>query len=62
MKTFWIIVAAIGGATALFFVLRDDYEKAFVAAAAGAVAWFLNYRVRLRETLKDTDETDQDQE
>jgi len=62
VKTFWIIVAAIGGATALFFVLRDDYEKAFVAAAAGAVAWFLNYRVRLRETLKDTDETDQDQE
>ena len=36
---------------AVFFVFRDDYEKAFVAAAAGAVCWFLNYRQQLRASL-----------
>ena len=36
---------------AVFFVLRDDYEKAFVAATAGAVCWFLNYRQQLQASL-----------
>ena len=36
---------------AVFFVFRDDYDKAFVAAAAGAVCWFLNYRQQLRASL-----------
>lgn len=36
---------------ALFFAFQEDYEKAFVAAAAGAVCWFLNYRQQLRESL-----------
>ena len=59
MRTFWIVVSALGGATAVFFVLRDDYEKMFIAATVGAVAWFLSYRVRLREKL-DRDETDEE--
>jgi hypothetical protein len=57
VKTFWIVVAGLGGAAAVFFVIRNDYDSAFVAAAVGAVAWFLNYRVQLRETFA-TDETD----
>lgn len=36
---------------AVVLVFRDNYEKAFVAAAAGAVCWFLNYRQQLRERL-----------
>ena len=44
-------MAAVGGAIALFFALQEDYDKAFVAAAAGAVCWFLNYRQQLRESL-----------
>ena len=58
MKTFWIVVSALCGAAAVFFVVRDDFEKMFIAAAVGAMAWFLSYRVRLREKLdrNDTDE------
>ena len=59
MRTFWIVVSALGGATAVYFVLRDDYEKMFIAATIGAMAWFLGYRVRLREKL-DRDETDEE--
>ena len=59
MKTFWIIVSALCGIAAVVFVLRNDYDKAFIAAALGAVAWFLNYRTRLRETFsKDEAKTD----
>lgn len=57
MKTFWIVVSGLCGVTAIFFVVWNDYDKAFIAAALGAVAWFLNYRTRLRETL-DRDETE----
>jgi len=59
VKTFWLIVSGLGGVTAVLLVLlRNDHEKAFIAATLGAVAWFLSYRVRLRDTLSrdDTDE------
>ena len=46
---------------ALFFVFSNDYEKAFVAAAAGAVCWFLNYRQKLRETLVAHEPTEDDE-
>lgn len=59
MKTLWIIVSGLCGVAAVLFVVGQAYDKAFIAAALGAVAWFLNYRVRLRETLKDADETDE---
>ena len=62
MRTFWIVVSALCGATAVFFVLREDFEKMFIAATVGAVAWFLSYRVRLRETIKDLDQTDREDE
>ncbi|HEX5884695.1 MAG TPA: hypothetical protein VFY67_09110 [Pyrinomonadaceae bacterium] len=51
MKTFWVIMSAACGVIALFFTFQGDYEKAFVAAAGGAVCWFLNYRQQLRESL-----------
>ena len=60
MKTLWIILAAVGGVIALVFVFRGDYEKAFVAAAAGAVCWILNYRWHLRESLAGRDEENQE--
>ena len=62
MKTFWIVVSALCGAAAVFFVVRDDFEKMFIAAVLGAVAWFLSYRVRLREKLRNTDEMDREDE
>lgn len=54
-------MAAAGGLMAVFFVFREDFDKAFVAAAAGAVCWFLNYRQQLREKLP-KEEDDQEQE
>ena len=51
-----MILAGVGGVLAVVFVFRGDYEKAFVAAAAGAVCWILNYRQQLRATLPAEDE------
>ena len=62
MKTVWIILAGAGGLLAVYFVLRGDYEKAFVAAAAGAVCWFLNYRQQLRESMPNEDDENQEDE
>jgi len=36
-----IIVAA-------FFLLRGSFDEAFVMAALGLVAWFLNYRAQMK--------------
>ena len=62
MKTLWIILAGAGGLLAVYFVVREDYEKAFVAAAAGAVCWLLNYRQQLRESIRKEDEENQEDE
>ena len=58
-------MAGTCGALALFFVFRNDYEKAFVAAALGAVCWMLNYRQQIREALAaqeepETEESDEE--
>ena len=55
MKTFWIITAGVCIIVAAVFVLRDDYETAFVVAALGTVAWFLNYRCQLTEMNRAAD-------
>jgi hypothetical protein len=57
VKKFWIILAAALGVAAIYFVIVADYEKAFVAAAAGAVCWFLNYRQQIKESLRKEDES-----
>jgi len=62
VKTLWMILSGVSGVIAAVFVFRGDYEKAFVAAAVGAVCWFLNYRQQLRATLPDEDEENQDDE
>ena len=63
MKAVWITLAAIGGVLAAVFVFREDYENAFVAAAGGAICWFLNYPVQLKERLASrNDENDENEE
>ena len=54
-------MAAAGGLMAVFFVFREDFDKAFVAAASGAVCWFLNYRQQLREKLPKEDDEQEDE-
>ena len=56
MKAVWIILAGACGVLAVYFVVRENYENAFVAAAAGAVCWLLNYRQQLREWVRKEDE------
>jgi hypothetical protein len=55
-------LAAVGGVLAAVFVFRGEYEKAFVAAAGGAVCWFLNYRVQRKERLASRNEEDEENE
>ena len=62
MKAIWIILAATGAVLAAVFVFRGDFEKAFVAAAGGAVCWFLNYRVQLKARLASRNEEYEDDE
>ena len=51
MKIFWLILAGIGIVVAAFFLWRHDFDKAFVIAALGMVAWLLNYRAQMKEIV-----------
>jgi len=51
-----MIVIAVCGASAAYFAFKNDFEKVFVAAALGGVAWILNYRAVLKSQLNDDDE------
>jgi hypothetical protein len=55
MKTFWLILAGVCIITAAVFMLRRDFSTAFVVAALGMVAWFLNYRAQLRDVIAAAD-------
>ena len=55
MKTFWLITAGVCIIVAAVFLLRNDYETAFVVATLGAVAWFLNYRCQITEMNRAAD-------
>ena len=57
-------MAAVCGVAALVLVLRDDYDMAFVAAAGGAVSWFLSYRQQLSASLpkEDDEQSSEDEE
>lgn len=50
MQLFWMMVAAAAAIVAAVFLWRRDFDTAFVVAAVGAVAWFLNYRVQVRRS------------
>ena len=57
MKTFWLIVAGACIAVAAVFLWRGEFDRAFVVAAIGMVAWFLNYRMQMKAIIaKDPDQ------
>ena len=62
MKRVWIILAGLFAVAALVLFLRNDYDKAFICAALGLVAWFLSYRVRMRELVKANERPDEFEE
>ena len=51
MKLLWLILAGACVAVAGILLLRGDFDRAFVVAAVGMVAWFLNYRMQVKEKL-----------
>lgn len=51
MKTFWLIVAGTCIAVAAVFLWRGDFDTAFVVAALGMIAWFLNYRIQMKAII-----------
>jgi hypothetical protein len=57
-----MIVAGACGLLAVYFLLKENYENAFVAAAAGAVCWFLSYRQKIRESLPKEDDEEEEVE
>ena len=57
-----MILAVACGLLAVYFVLKENYENAFVAAAAGAVCWLLNYRQQIRESLPKEEDEEQEED
>lgn len=49
MKLFWMIVAGTAVVLAGVFLFLRNFDAAFVTAALGMVAWFLNYRAQMRD-------------
>ena len=68
MKIFWKIVAALFAVGAVGWVVVENFDRAFLFAAGGAVAWILSYRAQLRAKLaaneqeRETDEDEVDEE
>ena len=48
MKNFWMVLSGAGILVAGIFLWRLELDRAFIAAALGLVAWFLNYRVQMK--------------
>jgi len=53
MKKLWVPIAAVFGLVAIILFIQLKFEAAFVVAALGAVAWFLNYRAQIKDELAD---------
>ena len=58
MKLFWMIAAGLCIAVAAFFLVRRDFNTAFVVAALGMIFWFLNYRAQMKEVIAAADLAD----
>lgn len=60
MKLFWLIVAGGCVAVAAVFLYRGDFDRTFVVAAVGMLAWFLNYRMQVKEKLAGRDSAEEE--
>ena len=55
-------IAGLCGVCATVFFLQRDFEKAFIVAAAGAIAWFLNYRVQMKKIVDKANQEENQEE
>jgi hypothetical protein len=60
LRLSWTIASALCLIGAAFFLLRENYDAAFVAATLGAVSWFLNYKSQIRPVNTEETETPRD--
>jgi hypothetical protein len=51
VKLLWIVIAGLCIVIAAFMALQGRLEAAFVIAALGIVAWFLNYRMQMKDVI-----------
>jgi hypothetical protein len=51
-----MILAGTCIVVAAFFLLRGNLDAAFVTAAVGLVAWFLNYRMQMKRLIATADQ------
>lgn len=58
MSRLWIIITALCSLIAIVFIIRLNYDAAFVVAAVGVVAWFLNYRAEVKRRLNEQHDLD----
>ncbi len=54
-------MAGLAVVAAGYFLWQRDLNKAFVIAALGAVAWFLNYRVQMKAITAAVDRDEQNE-
>lgn len=59
VKSLWMVLAGIGIVVAGFFIWRREMDRAFIAAALGLVAWFLNYRAQMKEITTAADQVNE---
>ena len=55
MKIFWMTIAGVAIAIAAVMLVRREFNAAFVVAAIGLMAWFLNYRLQMKEKVAKVD-------
>ena len=55
MKLFWMVLAGVCIAAAAVLIAMGRLDAAFVVAAIGIVAWFLNYRIQMKEIITAAD-------
>lgn len=56
MKNVWVAIAIVCTLVATVLVFRLNFEEAFVVAAIGAIAWFLNFRQQVKRRLAERDD------
>ena len=62
MLSLWLILAGICIIAAAAFLLRGQFDAAFVAAVIGLVSWFLNYRAQVTQSLAADEQQESDEQ
>lgn len=62
MKLVWLTTSGVCVVAAAVLLARGNLDAAFVVATLGVVAWFLNFRRRMKDVIKSADDSENIQE